>query len=218
MAFSRPLVLALVGMVLAAATFYAARGARERAADPVAGPAAPVTPVPSPAPPATARSKKRPAIPDSPVKKKRARPDSTAKNRTDAKEAARADEGIPRRVRADMAPRSAPFGDPGAAVPAGVPRRVGHALRHRRTVVLFIGQRGADDAATAAGVRRLRGLERVSVFQDGVGRLARYRAMLAALGVAQTPAVVIVGRDRQAQVIEGFVDAGTLFQLVVDAR
>jgi hypothetical protein len=36
--------------------------------------------------------------------------------------------------------------------------------------------------------------------------------------VAQAPAVVIVGKKRRARLIEGFVDAGTLRQHVVDAR
>ena len=84
--------------------------------------------------------------------------------------------------------------------------------------MVFFSQRGADDATTARAVGSLRGLKGVSVFRDGVKNLARYRAMLSGLGVAQAPAVVIVGRDRRAQVVEGFVDAGTLFQLVADAR
>ena len=97
-------------------------------------------------------------------------------------------------------------------------KRVGHALRSRRVVVLFFRQRGADDAATARAVRSLRGLERTSVFRDGIRHLSRYRAVVGGLGVAQAPAVVIVGRQREAQVVEGFVDAGTLKQLVLDAR
>lgn len=218
MAVPRPLLLISIAVLLLAATFYAARGARETAVEPAVAPAPPVTPAKTPAPPATARVKKNATGPDAAVKKDKARPGSRASNGPEAKEAARADEGIPRSVGGRAPARLAPLEDPGAAVPAGVPRRVSHALRHRRTVVLFLSHRGADDAATARAVTLLPRLERVSVFRDGIEHLARYRAMLAGLGVSQAPAVVIVGGDRRTQVIEGFVDAGTLFQLVVDAR
>ncbi len=218
MAVPRPLLLISIAMLLLAATFYAARGARERAAEPAASPTPPVNPASKPASPPKARAGKDAAKPDSPVKKDRAAPKATAGDRPVGREVAPADTGIPRRVGNGKPRPLSPLDGPDAAVPPGVPRRMAHALRHRRTVVLFLGTRGADDVATASGVASLRGLERVSVFFDRVEHLARYRAMLTGLGVAQAPAVVIVGPDRKAQLVEGFVDAGTLFQLVVDAR
>jgi len=206
MAVSRPLLLALVGMVLAAATFYAARGARETATDPGASPtAATVAPAPSRAP---AKPSAAPAEGE-----RGARADKPAKAGKDSK----ADKPV-RGRRERRAPSRVASKAPAAVAAAGVPKRVGQALRNRRVVVLFFRQRGADDAATAHALRSLRGLKRTSVFRDGIRHLPRYRAVVGGLGVAQAPAVVIVGKQREAQVVEGFVDAGTLKQLVLDAR
>lgn len=207
MAVSRPLLLALLGVLLAAATFVAARGASETAAGPATPAATQITPTPiSPGP----------AKKDSPAKA-RAGKDAKAAPEPDAKAERKAQEGVSKR---DSRDKVTPARRPkrAAALPAGVPAPVGRALRAKRVVVLFFGQGGADDAATAGAVNALRGLDRVSVFSDSIARLARYRAVVSGLGVAQAPAVVIVPRDRKAQVVEGFVDAGTLEQLVVDAR
>jgi len=107
----------------------------------------------------------------------------------------------------------------GDAKARGVPRPLARALARRRVVVLFLRQhRGADDAATARAVTSIGDRKGVSVFRDGIDRVAKYRGIVSGLGVAQAPAVVIVGPDRRAQLVEGFVDEGTLSQLVVDAR
>jgi hypothetical protein len=85
-------------------------------------------------------------------------------------------------------------------------------------VVLFFGQGGADDTATGKAVDGLKNLKGVSIFRDGIDHVARYRGLVGNLGVAQAPTVVIVDPKRQAQLVEGFIDPGTLEQLVVDAR
>ncbi len=106
-----------------------------------------------------------------------------------------------------------------AKTAGGVPPSVARALDQKRVVVLFFRQPGAaDDNATAAAVSAQRGRKGVSVFSDSIARLARYRAAVAGLGVSQAPAVVIVGPDGKAQLVEGYVDEGTLTQQVVDAR
>lgn len=104
------------------------------------------------------------------------------------------------------------------AVDSGVPPKVERALAADRTVVLFFRQGGADDVATASAVAPLRGTKGVSVFSADISKLARYRRVIASLGVTQAPSVVIVGKDRKATLIEGFVDEGTLKQQVRDAR
>jgi hypothetical protein len=92
------------------------------------------------------------------------------------------------------------------------------AVARRQTVVLMLSDgRGADHAATARAVRSLRGRPGVRVFSDRLESFARYRSVVGSLGVSQSPAVVIVGRDRKAQVVEGYVDAQTLRQRVRDA-
>jgi len=106
------------------------------------------------------------------------------------------------------------------AAPAvrGVPADVGKALQQRRTVVLFFRQPAADDDATADAVRSVRGMKGVSVFSAPITKLARYRRVVSDLGVTQAPAVVIVGKDRKARLLEGFIDPETLRQQVRDGR
>jgi hypothetical protein len=104
-------------------------------------------------------------------------------------------------------------------VAAGVPVPVQRAVDARKTVVLFFYKPwSADDRATARGVAALRSRPGVAVFTDPIGRLAKYRGLVGELGVSQAPAVVIVGRNRMARVIEGFIDPATLAQDVADAR
>ncbi|HEX2070824.1 MAG TPA: hypothetical protein VHF90_04145 [Thermoleophilaceae bacterium] len=101
----------------------------------------------------------------------------------------------------------------------GMPLAVARALRARKTVVLFFrGSPSADDRATARAVSGLRGQPGVTVFADRIGKLGRYRAIVGDLGIAQAPAVVIVGRGRAARVVEGYIDPTTLAQDVADAR
>ena len=108
---------------------------------------------------------------------------------------------------------------PAAPKVKGVPPSVARALAKKRVVVLFFRQSGsADDRAVAKAVNGLKGRKGVSVFSDNIARLARYRGAVSQLGIAQAPAVVIVGSKGKAQVVEGFVDEGTLTQQVVDAK
>ncbi|MBA3437676.1 MAG: hypothetical protein H0U14_06730 [Thermoleophilaceae bacterium] len=211
MAVSRPLLLALLGLVLATATLFAARGANQSAADSASTAVAP-TPAPTPVSPAPVKKANGPAGPAS-KGKDTARDDRVEPRPTDDAKPARERNRSTRNRNTPARPPKAR-----AALPAGVPADVGRALRDRKVVVLFLGQGGADDLATAEGVASLRGLKRVAVFRDGIQNLARYRGIVSDLGVAQAPAVVIVGKKRRARLIEGFVDAGTLRQHVVDAR
>ncbi len=100
----------------------------------------------------------------------------------------------------------------------GVPVAVERALAQRKKVVLFFFSPGADDRATAAAVAGLRGRDGVVVFRAPIRQLARYRGLVGALGISQAPAIVIVGKDRQARLLEGYVDPATLAQDVADSR
>lgn len=224
MAVSRPLLLVLMGVLLATASLFAARGARETAAQPAptsvsTQSVAPVTPGPQNGGPAGARDKSPRADADrdgpvdegNPAENRDGKPADDAGNgkRTEARDGGREQGRGDRRIRPEVRP---------ADIPEGVPTPVGRALAQKRVVVLFFGQGGADDAATQDAVAAVRDIKGVSVFTDSIRRLAKYRAVTSPLGIAQAPAVVVVGKDRQAQVIQGFVDAGTLRQTVVDAR
>lgn len=193
MAVSRPFVLVVLGALLAVATFASMRSAADRAEakDTAAAPA--VTKPASPAKPAT------------PPKTVPAKPKTLTAP------------APPTQAKPEPKPKVMPKKKAAPAV-KGVPPKVAKALAARRTVVLFFRQPGADDDATQSAVRSLRGKKNVSVFSDRIANLARYRRVIAGLGITQAPAVAIVGKSRRAVVIEGFVDQGTLTQQVIDAR
>jgi chemotaxis protein histidine kinase CheA len=99
------------------------------------------------------------------------------------------------------------------------PAAVERAVRGDKTVVLyFYGPESADDSATGRAVAGLKDKRDVAVFKIPIRRLNAYRDLVGQLGIAQAPAVVIVGRGRSARVIEGYVDPPTLRQDVADAR
>lgn len=171
MPLSRPVLLALIGAILAGAAFFATSGAREEAIEPT--PAKP----PKAAKPEPAKAKAKAAKP-APAKPK-----------------------------------------PKAAKTNGLPAPVAAAVRKGRTTVIFFRQReGADDAATARAVAAQRGRKNVAVFTASIKDLDRYRAVVAGLGITQAPAVVILGKEGKARLIEGFIDLPTLAQEVADAR
>ena len=183
-----------------AATFLAARGART-AAQPAAQAAAVV--------PAPAQGKAA------------GKPDVAKKTKDRDNGKARADKtkngGAPA---AKPKPKPKPATPPAAAVATvpGVPASVARALSRKQVLVLFFRQGAADDSATAAAVKGVRGTKGVAVFQAPITKLAKYRGVVSGLGIAQAPAVVVVDRSRQAQIIEGFVDPASLKQIVKDAR
>ncbi|MBX5470731.1 MAG: hypothetical protein IRZ21_12655 [Thermoleophilaceae bacterium] len=112
--------------------------------------------------------------------------------------------------------RKAPARDTRAS--SGMPLGVARALARHRVVVLLLRSSGADDDATAAAVRRLEGTSRsrVAVFSGKLSDLADYRRIVEGLDISQAPSTVVVGRDRKARLLEGFVDFGSLRQVVAD--
>jgi hypothetical protein len=199
MAVSRPLILALLAAILCAITFYAATGAQRTssessAATPATPPADVAESAPErPEPAQSARERERGGAPE----RERAREGRNRTERPRRREAA----PLPPELRVE-----------------GLPRPVARALAQRRTIVLFFRQSAADDALTADAVDGVRGLRGLSVFSAPIDRLGRYRAVVPGLAIARAPAVAIIDRKRSARVLEGFVDPGTLRQLVLDAR
>jgi hypothetical protein len=110
------------------------------------------------------------------------------------------------------------------AVPGnGLPAPVAHALNQGKIVVLFFYEPSAsDDQATRAAVRAVRAgagaaASRVRLFQDVVARISDYRRVIGSLGISQSPAIVVIDRDRKAELLQGYVDSGTIEQTVRDA-
>jgi hypothetical protein len=116
---------------------------------------------------------------------------------------------------------AAPKQPPVAAGP-GLPSDVARALNSGKVVVLFFYEpAAADDQATRAAVRAVRagagGGGRVRLFQDLVARISDYRRLVGSLGISQSPALVVIDRNRKAELLQGYLDSGTIEQTVRDA-
>ncbi len=202
MPISRPLLIALVAAILCLGAFYATQGSRQAADAPA--PAAP-EPVAEPKP--------------------KSKPELDASKPADADKPARADkaeaEATKQPVQVAKAERSAKEAKEKTVRKAAVsgPAAVKRAIRGDKTVVVyFYGPESADDSATGRAVASLKDGGDVAVFKVPIRRLSAYGDLVGQLGIAQAPAVVIVGRGRSARVIEGYVDPPTLRQDVADSR
>ncbi len=105
-----------------------------------------------------------------------------------------------------------------AGASVGLPLKVAQAFAKKQVVVLYFGAKGADDTLTADSVRSLKASagHGVAVFMDKLSNLADYRRVVEGLDVSQAPSIVLIDRHQQAQVLEGFIDAGSLRQDVAD--
>lgn len=108
---------------------------------------------------------------------------------------------------------------PAVTAGPGLPSDVARALNAERVVVLFFYEPSAsDDQATRAAVRAVRSAGgRVSLFQDTVARISDYRRIVGSLGISQSPAMVVIDRNRKAELLQGYLDSGTIRQTVRDA-
>jgi hypothetical protein len=111
------------------------------------------------------------------------------------------------------------------ALKVGVPTTNAHVKAeravadNRKVVVFFQNPKGIDDRAVARSVRSLdRRTKSVVVLTDDVQNADRYGSMVEDLGVNQAPAIVVIGRSGKASLIEGYIDADSLVQVVADAR
>jgi hypothetical protein len=107
----------------------------------------------------------------------------------------------------------------------GVPDTNGHVKAERavadnkKVVIFFENPKGLDDKAVARSVNALdRRTKSVVVLTDDVRNADRYESLLEDLGVNQAPAIVVIGRSGKASLIEGYIDADSLVQVVADAR
>jgi hypothetical protein len=200
-AISRPLLIVLAVAVLALVGFYATQGSRNAVDSATVAPAADSGSAPSAV--AEVDESQAPAKRPRTAKSQR----TAGKSRPDAD---KAEPASPRRARAKAASRAKTVSGL-AAVRRAIDRR-------RRVVLLFEAPRGADDRATARAVAAQRGQRGVVVVSEPISRLARYRTLIGGLGISQAPAVVIVGKNGAARLVEGYVDPATLSQEVADAR
>ena len=200
MALPRPALLGILGALLIAAAFMVThRGGSSGSSSTPTTALHTTAPKPAPAKHAATKPAKHAAAatPAKPVK-------HAATKHTAAKKSA------PVKV-------NAPAGqEAGASV--GLPVKVARAFAKKQVVVLYFGAVGADDSLTADSVRSLKASagHGVAVFMDKLSNLADYRRVVEGLDVSQAPSIVIVDRAKKAQVLEGFIDAGSLRQDVAD--
>jgi hypothetical protein len=106
---------------------------------------------------------------------------------------------------------------PADAVPPEV-QAAADALAKDQVVVFFFHKPGpADDTGARIAVRSIEGMKRVKVIKADLADVGAFRPMLSQLQISQVPAMAIVRPGRQAVLLQGFVDAGTLRQNVADA-
>lgn len=97
--------------------------------------------------------------------------------------------------------------------------RVLQALAQRKVVVLFFGQyHSAEDRKTRNAVRAVGRETGVVVTVDLIENVAEYPRVVSGLGIQQSPSTAVIDKRGSAQVVEGFLDKGSLRQLVADAR
>jgi hypothetical protein len=114
---------------------------------------------------------------------------------------------------------AAPSPDRGEPGSTGLPSRVAKALDAKQTVViLFWNKKAIEDRSVKKSVDRLsRRNGRVAKFTDTVKNLSRYTRITTAASVTHTPALVIVNKRGQAEVLNGYYDFQTINQFVSNA-
>jgi hypothetical protein len=202
MALPRSALLGIVGAVLILATFVATHGIGKKS-----GSGSP-TPVQT-----------TPATKSTPAKHSATPTKHTAAT---TKSSAHGGRGVARhtspvKTKTATKPATKPA-TPNTGASLGLPLKVAQAFSQHRVVVLYFGAKGADDTLTAAAVRELKSSagSGVTVFMDKLSNLADYRRVVEGLDVSQAPSIVIVDRSRKAQLLEGYIDAGSLRQAVAD--
>jgi len=152
----------------------------------------------------------------------------SANNASKAQTAANARHGDESQSTAAVTPTTAaakkgantPAAGNGEVTEAGLPLPVAKAVaEHKILVLLFWNPKAADDRMVRRELRSVgsRHRKEVVVHIADVKNISRYAPVTRGANVEQSPSVVVVGRDRQATVLEGFTDRETIRQAVYDA-
>jgi hypothetical protein len=121
---------------------------------------------------------------------------------------------------AEKAPSGSPAAKTSDAETAGLPLPVAKAVaEHKILVMLFWNPKAADDRAVRREMRSVGTRHRKDVFVHvaDVKDISRYAPVTRGANVEQSPSVVVVDRDRQATLLEGYSDSETIRQAVYDA-
>ena len=114
---------------------------------------------------------------------------------------------------------TAPTAGPEATKSRTLPKPVKTALDKNKVVALLIwNPRGSEDKDVKDSVDGLsRHGGKVAVFTDKPENIARYTSITGVTQVAQTPALIVVNKDKVARKATGYLDDVTVEQYVVDA-
>lgn len=92
-------------------------------------------------------------------------------------------------------------------------------LTKGKTVVLLFHGDGADDQAARTAVHQVAlDDKRVVTAYSDISRVGLYQAITSGVTVQTAPTVLVIGTDRKAVSLTGYVDAGVIAQAVGDAR
>jgi hypothetical protein len=109
----------------------------------------------------------------------------------------------------------------------GLPKQVVKALNERKVLALGVfntrdkrwAKMPADDRAVRRALDDANRYEgKVAVSSVSLRKLSKLYPVIGDLGVAQSPAVVVVDRNRHATVLTGYVDRVSINQAIADAR
>ena len=116
--------------------------------------------------------------------------------------------------------KSAAPAKPAAAATTGDPSKALLSfLAQGKTVVLLFHSDGADDAAARKAVHRvaLQDKKVVTAYAD-IDKVGSYEAITSGVQVLTAPTILVIGTDKKATALTGYVDAATIEQAVGDAR
>jgi hypothetical protein len=103
---------------------------------------------------------------------------------------------------------------------AGLPLPVAKAVASNKIVVLlFWNPKAADDRAVRREMRAVGSRHRKDVYVHvaNVKQISRYAPITRGANVDQSPSVLVVGRDRQVTLLEGYSDRQAIQQAIFDA-
>ncbi|MEA2186127.1 MAG: hypothetical protein QOK16_1138 [Solirubrobacteraceae bacterium] len=199
---SRPLLIALGGMVVLLAVWLVALKPKPVAVDKT--PLAPTQAIP--------KAKAAAAVSDAANAKLQAATGEAAP--APAASAAAPAPAAPAAPAKPVKPAK-PATDSGRRLDGSILRDIG---KGRIVVVLFWNAQGADDIATRGALRELdRHHGRVAIHVVPIARVGRYPAITQGVTIAQSPTTLVIGRKRHTRVITGLSEPRELSQVVDDA-